>query len=77
MRAPDNPGFNEAQTSGGPKLEILKPSEIERHDICERIIAGAGATITYGGDKAYYAPSTDEIRMPKPERLKSRESFYG
>jgi antirestriction protein ArdC len=71
------PVFNEEQTTGGPKLEIEIPTEMERHETCEKIIAAAGAVIRYGGDKAFYRPSTDEIHLPKPEQFHSRESFYG
>lgn len=32
---------------------------------------------TYGGDRAYYRPSTDEVRLPKFSDFKSAEGFYG
>ncbi|CAN0504535.1 unnamed protein product, partial [Phaeothamnion confervicola] len=45
-------------------------------------IAGTGARITYGGDRAYYRTSTDEIVMPDDHRftdtatMTRSEAFY-
>jgi len=35
----------------------------------------AGATVKFNGGRAFYAPTTDHIEVPKPERFKSAEGF--
>lgn len=69
--------FNVQQCDNAPKIEIVKRSEIERHAECERIIAATGAEIRYGGDRAFYSPTLDQIQLPKSEQFNSREGFYG
>ena len=32
--------------------------------------------VTFGGDRAYYAPLTDTIKVPMPESFTSREAYY-
>ncbi|APZ95870.1 ArdC family protein [Fuerstiella marisgermanici] len=44
----------------------------------ENIVAGYrdGPAIEYGGTRALYRPSNDQVLMPEPERFESREAFY-
>jgi antirestriction protein ArdC len=48
--------------------------EIERIDQAERFFAGTGAKIEYGGNRAFYAITTDSIRMPPFETFRDSES---
>ena len=43
----------------------------------EKFIANTGATIIHGGNRAYYAPGPDVIRLPPFEAFKDAESYYG
>jgi antirestriction protein ArdC len=43
----------------------------------EQLIEQTGASIRYGGDRAFYAPSLDKIQLPERESFKSAEGFYG
>jgi len=57
--------FNAAQVEGfaAPELQSsLGP--IERLDAADRFVNATGASVRHGGDRAYYAPSTDHIQMP-------------
>jgi antirestriction protein ArdC len=69
--------FNIDQCEG---LDHLKPA-IESHDWNpiergESLMTSSGATIEYGGDRAFYVPSADKIRLPERERFANPEDFY-
>jgi len=42
----------------------------------EQVIADSGAKINYGGSRACYSPSTDEIDMPEKDRFEKLSEFY-
>jgi antirestriction protein ArdC len=42
----------------------------------DAFVAATGAQISHGGDKAYYQPSTDAIRMPAFQQFDRPESYY-
>lgn len=47
-------------------------------EAAEKLVAATGAVIKHHqSDKAYYAPSLDEIHMPAPEAFPTREAYYG
>jgi antirestriction protein ArdC len=69
--------FNIEQVSNAPAVKTEIRTPIERHAECDRIIEATGAIINYGGDRAFYSPSTDRITLPKPEQFLSAEGFYG
>ncbi|MEP3480568.1 MAG: ArdC-like ssDNA-binding domain-containing protein [Fuerstiella sp.] len=54
-----------------PQFEPLKKAE--------DIVAGyhQPPSIEFGGSRAVYRPSTDQVLMPAPERFETRESYYG
>jgi len=73
--------FNVEQIDGLPDIFYAKfanplPSE-RRIEKAEQFIAGTGATIVHGGNRAYYAPGPDVIRLPPFEAFKDAESYYG
>jgi antirestriction protein ArdC len=68
--------FGIHQVDNAPEIKIEQRPEIERHAECDRLISECGVPITYGGDRAFYQPSTDTIHLPKPQQFDCREAFY-
>ena len=75
--------FNAAQVEGyALPTEPELGGPIERRAAVDRFVANLGAVITFGGDRAYYRPSTDEIVMPDEARfldtptMTRNEAFY-
>ncbi|SFI01206.1 ArdC family protein [Modicisalibacter xianhensis] len=64
--------FNEEQLAD-PLTEAAKPPVIEAQpepvQFVARLIEASGIPLSWGGDKAYYRPSTDGIRLPRPEQF--------
>lgn len=61
-------------------LDHLKPP-VTRHEwtpiqTAESILTASGATIEYGGGRAYYAQTHDKITLPERNRFMSAEGFY-
>jgi antirestriction protein ArdC len=63
--------FNCAQVEGytPPAAEAFTPSEFETHARVDALIAASGATIAYGGDRAFYAPGPDRVQIPDKDRF--------
>ena len=53
------------------------PTEKERLDKAEKLILATNAKIIYGGDRAFYSPSTDSITLPSFEDFKTVHGYYG
>ena len=74
--------FNIEQTEGLtlPSMSELtdraKENSPEKRDDLEAVIHATGADIEYVGDKAYYSPSDDHIKIPTLESFKSQDGFY-
>ncbi|MBQ6002310.1 MAG: DUF1738 domain-containing protein [Synergistaceae bacterium] len=56
--------FHASQVKGISEYTPPPINEIEAHETAEKIITASGATILYGGGRAFYQPSTDSIHMP-------------
>lgn len=57
--------FNACQVDGFVLPDLPPPlPPVERIAIAEQFIAATKAVIQYGGDRAFYRPSTDTIQMP-------------
>jgi antirestriction protein ArdC len=54
-----------------PVLDPLPATVITPIEQAEAFVAATGASITYGGSRAFYRPSTDSIQIPP------REAFIG
>lgn len=69
--------FNIAQVDGyaAPETPVLPQSE--RHAHAEAFIASLGITTEFGGDQAFYRPSTDTVHMPPFACFRDTASFYG
>ncbi|MEF8699267.1 MAG: zincin-like metallopeptidase domain-containing protein [Candidatus Accumulibacter sp. UW20] len=65
--------FNAAQVDGYDwQGTVLVPEDrTVRLDRAEHFVSGIGAQVVYGGERAFYRPSTDHIQMPE------RASFIG
>lgn len=49
----------------------IGPTQIDAY------IAATGATITHGGDRAFYRPSTDSITVPNREQFRTLHDYHG
>jgi antirestriction protein ArdC len=68
--------FNANQVDGFHPETVDLPAG-PRHELAERVIKESGARILWGGDKACYLPTRDEIHLPTPEAFVSSEAYYG
>ncbi len=76
--------FNAAQVDGFPLDQTDIPAQPSFDPIAqaEAFVKATGAVIEEGGDKAYYVPSADIIRMPERRRFtgtatsSAAEGFY-
>ncbi len=72
--------FNVEQIKGLPEQYYAKPaprvSSVQRIDHAETFFSHLRADIRHGGTKAYYAQSSDYIRMPPLEAFCDAESYY-
>lgn len=48
---------------------------LERIEHADRFFDNTGAVVRYGGDKAFYSPSSDHVQLPHPENFKDMASF--
>ena len=46
-------------------------------EAAEIILAGSGAVVRFGGDKAFYSPTTDHIQMPPHTAFATAQGFCG
>ena len=76
--------FNASQVDGAPPLEDEPEpafAQVDRAEaIMEALKAQTGLTIIYGGDRACYVPSTDQVLLPHKSAFKSTpgvQAAYG
>jgi len=69
--------FNAEQIEGLPpppkRPETTPHQRIER---CEQLVKDSGAVVVHGANGPHYAPKSDKIGMPYPERFVSSEAYY-
>lgn len=69
--------FNASQVEG---VEFAKPTaeggEFDAIAEAEARIVKTGASITHGGDAAFFAPSADRIQLPHKNTFKDAGSYY-
>ncbi len=68
--------FNADQVDGFHPEHIAPPAD-QRQDMAEQVIKNSKARILWGGEKACYLPTRDEIHLPHPEEFISAEAYYG
>ena len=68
--------FNADQVDGFEDEDTTpsSPDQTDRLDQAEAFIAASRADIRHGGDRAYYSPSTDFIRIPSRDRFTATET---
>jgi antirestriction protein ArdC len=72
--------FNVEQIEGlpgqyyAPAAPRLDP--VQRIASAEAFFAATGASISHGGNRAFYSPSHDRIQMPPFEAFRDAESYY-
>lgn len=69
--------FNRAQCDGLPSAPdlVVQPEFVRLADV-DAFLARVGATVTHGGDRAFYERVADAITMPSPERFKTPDAYY-
>ncbi|MCZ7497453.1 DUF1738 domain-containing protein (plasmid) [Aminobacter sp. SR38] len=71
--------FNCDQIEALPEHYYRRPEPVakplERIEHADRFLDNTGAVVRYGGDKAYYSPSTDHIQLPRPELFRDMASM--
>ncbi len=75
--------FNAEQCTNFPERanveltpEMAAEERAHQNALIERVISNSAAPITYGGSRAYYSPSLDEIHLPKIEDFKTMQDYY-
>ena len=68
--------FNTDQVDGFTPDAIPVLSEDDRHARAEEFVRQLGATIEHGGDRAYYSPGYDSVRMPEFSQFKTSTGYY-
>lgn len=68
--------FNADQVDGFHPEHVAPPAD-QRQDMAEQVIKNSKARILWGGEKACYLPTRDEIHLPHPEEFVSTEAYYG
>jgi antirestriction protein ArdC len=69
--------FNVAQCDGVTVPERKLAPMQERVAAADDLIEATNAVINYGGNKAFYVPTFDQIQMPPREAFKSADDLYG
>ena len=73
--------FNAEQIENLPFHYYAKPQqpaipEAERNEGLDRFFRNTGALIRHGGNRAYFAPSSDHVQMPPFPAFRDPESYY-
>jgi antirestriction protein ArdC len=72
--------FNVEQIDGLPEHYYGKPAPrsetVRRIERAESFFAATGAKVVYGGSRACYVPSTDNVHMPCIDFFRDSESYY-
>ena len=67
--------FNLDQTDGVAKQQTIEREEVETLNHAEDFFNSTGAIFHFGGQKAFYRPSTDEIILPSKSLFHSTADF--
>lgn len=67
--------FNAQEVLGIPPLELQIVSSIKGSEAVDRIAKSMGVQITHGGDRAFYNPVRDIIRLPEKSQFVSEYSY--
>lgn len=71
--------FNCDQIEGLPDHYYRAPDAIaeplDRIERANRFFDNTGAVVRYGGNQAYYSPTTDHVQLPEPAQFRDMASF--
>lgn len=67
--------FNEAQVDGAPKVDEASTDHDFVHCDATDLLNRLDAKVIHGGDRAYFEPATDIIRLPAPAQFKCLNSY--
>lgn len=69
--------FNREQVDNAPvEPDKVELTQLERDERAERFFAGIGGEVVWGGNRAYYSPSTDTVHMPQFDQFDASEHAY-
>jgi antirestriction protein ArdC len=68
--------FN-AQDIEGLEPAVIRLPEWKPVEVMERLVKKLGVDVQYGGNRAYYNPSSDHVRMPVRGAFPNADAFYG
>ena len=72
--------FNVEQTDGCDHLRVGNDDTghdiADRHDEAEALMSATNANIRYGGNRAYFSPTTDHIQLPMRSQFPDMSEFY-
>ena len=68
--------FN-AQDIEGLEPANSRPAQWQPVDVMEKIVKKLGVNVQYGGNKAFYDPTNDYVRLPVRGAYPNAEAFYG
>jgi len=71
--------FHASQIEGIPDYvpPTIEEAPWRAPEAAEIILANSRAVVRYGGDRAFYSPSTDHIQMPSQSAFEAAEGFCG
>jgi antirestriction protein ArdC len=71
--------FHASQIEGVPAYvpPTIEEAPWRAPEAAEIILANSGAVVRYGGERAFYSPSTDHIQMPPRAAFTGAEGFCG
>ena len=67
--------FNGDEVEGMPVLAEEQTPPIQPDALVKKLSERMGVPIEHGGDRAYYMPQLDRIRLPEPGRFKSEYEY--
>jgi antirestriction protein ArdC len=67
--------FNAEQCDGLPELDTVEHEQVASAD---EVVLGYidGPTLNYGGDRAYYSPTLDQVTVPHLGQFESADAYY-
>ena len=76
------PYLTEYRVFNGQDIEGLEPANTrppqwQPVDVMEKIVKRLGVNVQYGGNKAFYDPTNDYVRLPVRGAYPNAEAFYG
>ena len=72
--------FNASQIEGMELLPVTAPTAFEDNRLAEDVLdclsTNMNVPIRYGGDRAYYSPTSDSIQLPPKESFFTAQDYY-